>query len=385
MSDPLIIDMLKCARCGKCRSLCPSFKTGESKWETTSARGRVLLSLGLAQNKIPATKQLISDIYGCFFCKYCSELCPSEVDVSKIIEVTRATISERGLTPNPVQFLLTNLDESHNIFNLDQEDRLLWAINVEEILEDRVCKKADVGFFVGCLAAFKGTLSIIPEALTLIMDKLNINFTVLGEEEWCCGNPYIIAGASESKIKEIATHNVEKMTELGIKNLITSCPGCYRVWSFMYPRVYGKLPFKVQHSSQFLAQLIKEKKLKITNSQNLKVGYQDPCELGRHCGEYNSPRTVLEAIPNINLIELENNRENSECCGGGGLVKALHPSLALNQGKNKIKQYHSYKVDLLITACPSCFENYFTSLESCDTKLDVKDLNELIAEQLDLL
>lgn len=385
MTDTLTLDMLKCARCGKCRSLCPSFKTGESKWETTSARGRVLMSLGINQKKIPITKQLVSDIYSCFFCKYCSELCPSDVDVSKIIEATRAQIFREGLLPDPIQLLMNNLDESRNIFNLDQDDRLIWAMNVEEIVEDRVCKEAEVGFFIGCLASFKGTLATIPEALILIMDHLKIDFTILGEEEWCCGNPYFIAGNTGSMTQEVAAHNIKKMSELGVETVVTACPGCYRVWSSIYPKIHGDLPFQVQHSSQFLADLIHSGKLSITKGLSQKVGFQDPCELGRHCGEYEAPRIVLKSIPELELIELESTKENSECCGGGGLAKALHPSLAINQGQNKIQQYSADKIELLITACPSCYENYQNSLDSCQVKIDVKDINELIAEQLELL
>jgi heterodisulfide reductase subunit D len=381
MNDSIINDMLQCARCGKCRSICPSFK--ESKWETTSARGRVLLSLGLAQNQISPTIQLISDIYSCFLCKNCSELCPSGVNVSKIIENTRATLFTRKLLPDPIQILLNNLDSSHNIFNLDQDDRLLWALNIEDMLEDRIRKKAEIGFFIGCLESFKGSLSIIPESLVLIMDKLKIDFTVLGEEEWCCGNPYYIAGDSREITKKSALHNINQMVDLGVKTVITTCPGCYRVWSSIYPQIYGPLPFTVQHSSQFLAELINQKKLIIKKGLAQTIAFQDPCELGRHCGEYNAPRTVLQAIPELKLIELANRKETSECCGGGGLVKALHPNIALNQGKNKIHQYISQKTDLLVTACPSCLVNYLNSLETCQLPLKIKDLHELLLTQLD--
>ncbi|HUY00740.1 MAG TPA: (Fe-S)-binding protein [Candidatus Deferrimicrobium sp.] len=381
MNDAIINDMLKCARCGKCRSICPSFK--ENKWETTSARGRILLSLGLAKNQIKPTNQLISDIFSCFFCKNCSEQCPSGVNVSSIIEATRATLFNQGLLPPPIQVLLNNLDSSHNIFNLDQDDRLLWAMNVEELLEDRIQKKAEIGFFIGCLESFKGSLSGIPESLILIMDKLKIDFTVLGEEEWCCGNPYYIAGDSREITKKFAMHNIDQMKKVGVKTVITTCPGCYRVWSSMYPQIYGPLPFKVQHSSQFLAELINQKKLTIKKGLTQNIAFQDPCELGRHCGEYTAPRVVLQAIPGLQLIELANTKETSECCGGGGLVKALHPKLASTQGKNKLDQYDAKKIDLLITACPSCLDNYLNSLETCQSSIKIKDIHELVAEHLE--
>lgn len=385
MTDSLTIDMLKCARCGKCRSLCPSFKSGESKWETSNARGRVLMSLGLKQKKIPVTEQLISDIYSCFICKSCSELCPSDVDVSKIVEATRNEIYNQGLLPSPINLLLSNLDESRNIFNLDQDDRLLWDTNVEELVDSHLNVKADVGFFIGCLASFKGTLATIPEALVLLSDHLGIDFTLLGEDEWCCGNPYFIAGNSGSITKEFAEHNIQKMSDLNVKTVVTPCPGCYRVWSSLYPKIHGKLPFKIQHSSQFLAQLIANRTLKIKQPLPINATYQDPCELGRHCREFEAPRVVLSSIPALTLIELENTKENAECCGGGGLAKALHPSLAINQGQNKIQQFHQKEIKLLVTSCPSCYENYQNSLESCQIPIKVKDINELIAEQLNLL
>lgn len=384
MTDALLVDMLKCARCGKCRSLCPSFQTGNSKWETTSARGRVLLSLGLAQKKIPITEQLISDIYSCFVCKFCSESCPSDVDVPRIIEKTRNSIYEHGLLPNPIQLLLRNLDESRNIFALDQDDRLLWATNVEEILQNRINQKADIAFFVGCLGSFKGTLATIPEALVLILDKLNLDFTLLGEEEWCCGNPYFIAGSTNPIVQEFVEHNITRMQELGVKTLITTCPGCYRVWRNIYPTIHGTLPFRVLHSTQFLAELLAENKLHFSRPLSKMIAYQDPCELGRHCGEYDAPRTVLKAIPALKLVDLENAKTTAECCGGGGLVKAVHPQLAINQAHNKVIKYDSSAIDLIITACPSCFDNYQTSLDSCHIKITVKDLNELVAEQLNL-
>ncbi|MHA1266237.1 MAG: (Fe-S)-binding protein [Candidatus Helarchaeota archaeon] len=385
MTTEILIDMLKCARCGKCRSLCPSFQTGSSKWETTSARGRILLALGLAQNKVPITPQFISDIYSCFMCKYCSELCPSAVNVPHIIETTRNVIYTQNLLPNPIQNLIQNLDTSRNIFNLDQEDRLLWTLNVEEIVDEHLGIKAEVGFFVGCLESFKGTLATIPEAFVRILDHLHINFTLLGEEEWCCGNPYFMAGKTSPSPLEYATHNISKLKALGVKTVVTNCPGCYRVWTSIYPKLLGTVPFKIRHSSQFLAQLLHSKQLKISKSLPKTVVFQDPCELGRHCGEYEAPRLLLEAIPSLRLIELEASRENALCCGGGGLVKAAHPTLAVQQGCNKLQAYLTRAADLLITACPSCYENYQNSLDLSPSKIQIKDLNELIAEQLELV
>ncbi|TFF92314.1 hypothetical protein EU546_07650 [Candidatus Thorarchaeota archaeon] len=51
---------------------------------------------------------------------------------------------------------------------------------------------------------------------------------VTGEEEWCCGAPLIMSGDFEGA-RELAMHNIEKYREIGVKRVITNCPGCDKV------------------------------------------------------------------------------------------------------------------------------------------------------------
>ena len=71
------------------------------------------------------------------------------------------------------------------------------------------------------------------------------------------------------------------------------------------------------HSTELLDELIQQGSIKPVNSLDLKVTYHDPCYLGRHSAIYDAPRRILEAIPGATLIEMQNNRERSFCCGGG--------------------------------------------------------------------
>ena len=385
-------ELQKCVRCGKCRSFCPTLPQqtiGERSipgWDTRTPRGRVKIALGLSQDKIKPTKKLSEIFFNCLFCAYCVSSCPSGVDVNKIIEKTRNYLLENGFGPPPILSLLEILEDSKNIFGLDQDERADWTeFNVEEIYEERINKPAEYGFFVGCQASYKGSLAMISEGFSLILDKFGYDFTILGEDEWCCGNPFNLLGIEDERFKSFARHNVEKLKDLGIKTVITTCPGCFRIFSKIYPKFLGELPFKVLHSSQFLANLIKTKNIQLQNSIIKNIGYQDPCELGRHCGVFEEPRDVIRSIKEIKFIELPNNRLESHCCGGGGLARAIDSELTSNIAACKISEFRKEGIEMIITTCQACYENLTEGLEKNGSKIEIRDLNDLIAEILDLI
>ena len=69
------------------------------------------------------------------------------------------------------------------------------------------------------------------------------------------------------------------------------------------------------------------------------VTYHDACELGRHQGIYESPRDLLKAIPNLIYKDMKYNREDTKCCGGGGLVGAPYPEFRTSQAMRKIFEF----------------------------------------------
>jgi len=384
-------ELQKCVRCGKCRSFCPTLteKRIETRdipgWDTRTPRGRVNIAKGLQEKKITPNQKISELFYNCLFCAYCVNACPSGVDVNHIIEKTRLYLLENGFAPTPITTILDTVLESKNIFGLDQEDRAEWTeFNVEEIYEGRINRPAEIAFFVGCQGSYKGTLALVSEGISLILDKYKYDFTILGEDEWCCGNPIHLIGIEDDRFLSFAKHNVEKLKKLNVKTVIATCPGCFRMLSKIYPRYLGELPFEVIHSSQFLAKLINEKGLKIPNELETRAGFQDPCELGRHCGVFEEPREVITSIPGLNFVELENNRMESQCCGGGGLAKVIDDNLATEIAKFKIQAFQEKGIDTIITSCLGCYLNLLDGKEKAESKTTIRDLNDLIAELLDL-
>lgn len=211
-------------------------------------------------------------------------------------------------------------------------------------------------YFRGCTAREKETS--IADATEELLKLADVEYRVL-EDEKCCGSVLIRTGFIDDAQKQI-----EKNTELLSGELIlTSCAGCYKTLKQDYDDL------DVIHISQFLNTLIDEKKLNF-NKKDLNVTYHDSCHLGRHCNVFDEPRNVISNVGN--LIEMQNNRENSLCCGAGGGVKSAYPEIASQMADSRIYQAIETGADLLVTPCPFC------KLNLKDRGLDVLDLTEFL-------
>lgn len=144
---------------------------------------------------------------------------------------------------------------------------------------------------------------------------------------------------------------------------MTSCAGCYKTLKDDYEGL------DVIHISQLLAELINDGKLNFTK-KDLNVTYHDSCHLGRHAEVFDEPRNVIKSV--ANLVEMENIRENSLCCGAGGGVKSAYPEIAGEMASARIEQALETDCETLITACPFCKLN----LEN--DNLEVLDLTEFL-------
>jgi len=76
-------------------------------------------------------------------------------------------------------------------------------------------------------------------------------------------------------------------------------------------------------------------------------------------GIYEEPREILGMIPGIELVEMELNREEVTCCGGGGLLKVSFPFLSARLAREKLeREVTPLGIDTLVTSCPFCYKNF---------------------------
>ncbi len=363
-----------CAQCGYCKVDCPVYKN--IGWESSSPRARMLITHKLAQGQ-QLNEQEIQRAYQCTLCGKCREVCSTFIDTVEVWKHLREEIAGKGQNPENIKLLSSTVIENLNISGDEQVNREMWLDGMDENIRSRVGQKAEVLYFTGCSGALYPTVYSIPQSLVRIMDKSGIDYTLLGQEEACCGFPLIGAGEF-NKGRHLIEKNVENFTKLGIKQIVTSCPSCFHTLRDTYAEVLGeKLPFEVLHASQFLNNLINDQKIKL-GEVNEVVTYHDPCDLGRNSGVFEEPRQVIRSIPGVEFIEMDNRGENANCCGGGGNLEAVDPELTAQIAYSRLKEGENTGAKTIVSSCQQCKRTLQGNARKNKLRLKVMDLTELV-------
>ena len=390
-----LMELDSCTRCGECVKWCPTYAATDGKpglaprdkilrWRQYMNKSYGIRAKLFGPQEIPQSEleEFKDDVHSCTTCGICGTVCESGINTVELWEALRANLVKKGIGPYGKQNMFPKLiGQYHNPYLLDQKDRLAWVPDDVKI-ED----KSDIVYFTGCTAGYKQlTLAF---ATSRVLNKLGIKFAMLGEEEWCCGSALIRTGqahVNDMMPLQVAKHNVEALKKKGAKKVLFACSGCFRAAKVDWPRLLGQeLPFEVVHITEFLADLIKQGKIKWVKSIDKTITYHDPCHLGRHVGVYDAPRYVLTHIPGVKFVEMDRVKEFQRCCGAGGGVKAGIPDLADGVAQSRVKDALETKADILSSACPFCKRNLMDGRDSMKADIDVEDVIELVAQALGL-
>jgi Fe-S oxidoreductase len=179
---------------------------------------------------------------------------------------------------------------------------------------------------------------------------------------------------------DMIRHNVETVRAMGAKKLVAACPSCYHTWKHDYAKVLGEpLGFEVLHETELLADLVSAGAFDL-KPVSKSVTYHDPCDLGRTSGVYEEPRRIIEAIPGVTFVEMQDNRENSLCCGGGGDVEMANAETAHAVGRSRMLQAQETGAKFVITACQQCKRTLLGAARREKIRIRTLDISELLWE-----
>ncbi|MER3499392.1 MAG: CoB--CoM heterodisulfide reductase [Chitinophagaceae bacterium] len=245
-------------------------------------------------------------------------------------------------------------------------------------------RQPDVLFWVGCSGSFDQRAQKITRALAAILNKVGVNYAILGKEEMCTGDPARRAG-NEFLFQMMAWQNIQLLNNYGIKKIVTACPHCFNIFRNEYPALGGN--YEVIHHTQFLQQLIEEGKIRLKEGGSFKgkkITYHDSCYLGRGNNIYEAPRKVLELL-DAELVEMKRCRSNGLCCGAGGAQMFKEEE----KGNTRINFERTNEsiatgAEVIAAACPFCNTMLTDGVKNAEKEADVKvmDIAELIANSI---
>jgi len=353
-----------CYQCALCDTVCP--------WNLV----KTFQVRALVRQTQFGLSEMGEEIWQCATCKNCVDRCPRGVQIIDIVVGLRRISSEYSILPQSIRSVRASLSEEGNPWSGKREERENWSegLSIKTFTED-----TEFLYFPCCTQIYDQRARKVAIATVNILKKAGINFGIIGSEVVCCGESIRKAG-EESLYRSLAKQNIKTFIEKGVKSIIVSSPHCYQSFKKEYSEF--KVSFNVIHISEFLAELINAGRIEFTKEYRKRVTYHDPCYLGRHNGIYDQPREILKHIPGLDLIEMDNSRENSLCCGGGGARIWMDTPKGERLSDLRLEQALKTGATVLATFCPYCmlnFEDSALNLEG-NRAIEIKDVTEIIQD-----
>jgi len=390
MLDEIAQEVVKCSRCGNCRSICPVFLVENN--ENTTPRSKARMMEAVRDGELELTPGMQERFGKCLFCKACKANCGAGVATDSLILEARAALAERNGIPLLKKMAFTGLRyrklfdfflRSGSLFQglvfkklPDGRGRIARfpfpgaGLSVRRVIPDLASRplrsrldnvikaktpasKGKVVFFTGCTLNY-----IYPQAGEAVVNILTNNGwdVVIPEGQCCCGTPAFTSGDLDSG-RLLAEQNIKTLTEAGGDYIITACGTCGAALQHEYALLlegtdslepWQAISGKVLDISQFVLQHCDLSQL---GSLPLKVTYHDPCHLVRGMNVSTEPRQIFQRIPGMEYAEM---KDADRCCGAGGTFSATYYELSRQINDKKLDNAEATGMEVLVTGCSSC-------------------------------
>jgi glycolate oxidase iron-sulfur subunit len=378
---------LNCIRCGLCLAVCPTYR--ESMKETSSPRGRVALARKGLEGQLELSPNLYEQMYGCFACMACNEVCPVGIKPAELTLAMRFVQEQKkpagwkktlfeGLIPHPGRMEWATLPL--RLYQVLGIRRLVYALGLTRILPGQLRDmeamlprlpqrplrqslpevtpargetKYKVGFFLGCAQSLLFAEESAATVRVLSRNGCQVNTP---SEVECCGMPAHGYGRLDL-VRKQAQHNISVFESQDVDVIVTDCATCgstlkeygaYLKDDPEWARRAEAFSRKVRDVSEFLAEIPLEKP---QGRVEARVTYHDPCHLRRAQQVWKQPRDLLKQIDGLEFVELG---EADWCCGSAGSQLITHYETSLEVLDRKMDNLADTKAQVVASGCPGC-------------------------------
>ena len=387
-----LLDGYACAVCGRCTDVCPahiSEKTlspmhiVENLKEHVLETGPDLIAGKDQQDSKPLIGRWVEKeaIWDCLTCGACVQECPVGVEhIDTIVDMRRHLVMEKAEMPETAMNALMSMEQRGHPWRGTTYNRTDWAegLDIRTLAEH---PEAEVLFWVGCTAALEQRSQSVARAMASILKRAGVDFAILGTEETCTGDPARRMG-NEYLYQVLARQNIETLNRYKVRKVVAICPHCFNTLKNEYPHLGGE--FQVQHYTEFVAQLVRNGRIKPVATMETSIAYHDSCYLGRHNGVYEAPREIARSIPGVKLVEMERNKQRGFCCGAGGGHIWIEESRGPRVNHIRTDHFLDTGADTVGVSCPFCLQMFVEGIDAkgLQGQKRAKDLLEILDESL---
>ena len=415
---PEYADYSRCVHCGLCLNHCPTYKLWGQ--EADSPRGRIRQMQLVDEGRLALGDTFVEHIDRCLDCRACETACPSGVEYGKLVEAARAQIElhyrrplrsrairnfvYRKLLPDPQRIafaarLLRLYQRSGlprlargtgilRLLGLQDRERLMPRIDSEFFFGEmgrtfpaHGARRARVALFAGCVAQV--TFSELNRATIRVLQANGCEIVVPGSQV-CCGALPAHAGIRDVA-RDLARMNFRAFEAGDFDAIVTNAAGCGSTLK-EYTHLFGtdspeheeaaRFVAKMRDVNEFLADLGLNAPMKRVP---LRVTYQDSCHLAHGQKVREAPRTLIRAVPGIELVEM---RLADQCCGSAGVYNVTETEASLELLALKMDQVKEAQVDAIVTANPGCILQLRAGAAIHGTQHEVLHVVELLDRAL---
>ncbi len=383
-------DYSRCVHCGLCSNHCPTYRLWGQ--EADSPRGRIRQMQLVDEGRLELGNSFVTHIDRCLNCRACESVCPSGVEYGKLLELARAQIEQkykrpflsratrdfvyRRLLPYPERIAmaarLMKLYQRSGLatvaratgllklFGMQDRDRLMPQVDSEFFFSQmgktfpaQGTKRARVAFFAGCIAQV--TFADLNRATVRVL-QANGCEVVIPRGQVCCGALAAHAGVRDVA-RDLARANQDAFLAEEFDAIITNAAGCgstLKEYTHLFPANDSahaqaeKFTGRVRDVAEFLADL---GIVLAMRPLPLRITYQDSCHLAHGQKIREAPRTLIRAIPGVELIEMP---LADQCCGSAGVYNVTETKTSLELLDLKMSYVQQTKAQAIVTANPGC-------------------------------
>ena len=412
-------NMLACVRCGQCLTSCPTYVL--SGREAEGPRGRVAMMRALFDGQLALTPDLVEHEQNCLVCDACTAVCPAGVHMDPL-QVALRTAIEPNLRRPLWQRVVRRIVFRHlfsdmrtfrllvrsvwlyqrtglqrlaravgilKLIGLDQTEAFLPAVSGPFVVPKGEMYSAATGggsppqslrvsFFAGCVMST--ALAEIDRATIRVLQRAGCDVENTAGQG-CCGALNAHAGDLEGA-KELARRNIDAFECDGGGPIVVNSAGCGAMLKdyahhFREDPVWAERARAISGRVRDVTELLATRTLPMRRPIAASVTYQEPCHLVHAQRIVQQPRTLLRAIPELELREMA---ESSLCCGSAGIYNVTNPKESRQLQERKLDNAAATYAEVIATANPGCLLQLQAGLAQRGSPVRVKHVVELLDE-----